>query len=142
MRIASCHEFSAPTPSGGPTFPAADNDCYRRRAGDKGALAARIEQWHSLLRNHWSEVRFGNLYVQEQPADYVMRVQVYLGRLNPDSVTVEFYADAPDRNAAPVLAWSLARPFPARSTAGSTRLPSRHTEALIPLEAKQLLWLR
>ena len=136
--------------------PAAMN--YRRRAADKGALAAQVEEWYSSLRHHWSEVRFGNLYVQEENARYVMRVQVYLGRLDPDSIRGELYADALDRNGEPVRiamekgeavtgavnGWvyqaSVKKDRPADHY--TPRVVPHHAEALIPLEAPEILWLR
>jgi len=137
-------------------LPGADN--YRRRAADKGALAARIEQWHDSLRHHWSEVRFGNLYAQEEDARYVMRVQVYLGRLDPGLVSVELYADALDHNAEAVrIAMEKGEPV-AGAVNGwiyqaavkkdrpadhyTPRVMPHHTEALVPLEAQEILWRR
>ncbi len=131
---------------------------YRRRAADKGALASQVEEWYSSLRHHWSEVRFGNLYVQEENAQYVIRVQVYLGRLDPDLVRAELYADALGGSAEPVRiamekveavtgavnGWfyqaSVKKDRPADHY--TPRIIPRHADALVPLEAWEILWLR
>ena len=136
-------------------LPAAAN--YRRRAADKGALAARIEQWHSSLRNHWSEIHFGNLYLQDTGDQYVARVQVYLGIADPASVGVELYADAVDgaeRVRVPmergdaiigaVNGWvyqtSVKKDRPADHY--TPRVVPHPAEALVPLEAEEILWFR
>jgi starch phosphorylase len=75
-------------------LPAAEE--YRKRAGENGALGARIEQWYNSLGSYWHEVQFGNRHVQESAEGYITRVQVYLGALDADAVAVELYADPID----------------------------------------------
>lgn len=136
-------------------LPAVEN--YRRRAADKGALAARLEQWHQSLQNHWSEVRFGNCYVREIADRYVISAQVYLGEISPEAVAVELYADAVKEAAAvrcsmrrgeaitgAINGWmyeaSIKNDRPADHY--TPRIIPGQADALCPLEAREILWLR
>lgn len=136
-------------------LPAAEN--YRRRAADKGALARKIEQWQVSLENHWSDVHFGNRYLQDAGERYTIRVQVYLGGLNPEAVAVELYADAgadAERARVPmerreaisgaVNGWiyqaTVRKNRPADDY--TPRVVPHCPDAFIPLEARQILWFR
>lgn len=131
---------------------------YRGRAANRGALAAQVEDWYTALRNQWSDVHFGNLYVQQETAQYVIHVQVYLGRLDPDSVEVELYANALDRDGGPVRiamrkgatvagafgGWiyeaTITKDRPADHY--TPRVIPRHGNAFVPLEAPEIVWFR
>lgn len=136
-------------------LPAAEN--YRHRTADRAVLATRIEQWRSSLENHWSDVRFGNRYVQDSGDAYTVRVQLYLAAVDPDSVAVELYADAADgcerarvgmeRSEAisgAINGWlyqaTIRKDRPADDY--TARVVPRHAQAFIPLEARQILWFR
>jgi starch phosphorylase len=130
---------------------------YRRRTADKGTLGTRIEQWHNSFSNHWSEVRFGNLFVQDAGDQRLVRVQVYLGAVDPETVAVELYAD--EQGGAPLACVPMER---AETITGAVngwtyqvavrkdrpadhytpRVVARNTEALVPLEAREILWFR
>lgn len=136
-------------------LPAARN--YRRRAADKGALAGQLEHWHESVQNHWLDVHFGNRYVHEAGGHPIVRVQVYLGRLNHDSVRVELYADGaggtePERvrmergeaAAGSVNGWIYEATINGQRPADdyTPRVVPYHAEAHVPLEAVQILWFR
>lgn len=136
-------------------LPAAED--YRRRADDKGTLARQIEQWRKSLEDHWSDVHFGNRYLQDESDRYVVRVQVYLGAVNSDSIAVELYADAVD-GAEPtrvpmkrgeaisgaVNGWiyeaAVQKDRPADDY--TPRVVPYQADAFIPAEARQILWFR
>jgi len=135
--------------------PAAAN--YRRRAADNGALASQIEDWYGSLRRHWAGVRFGNFYLQEEDVCYTMRVQVYLGGVKPEWVAVELYADEigplkqmripmkqGEAITGAVNGWVYQADAPKDRPADhyTPRIVPHHVEALVPLEAWQILWLR
>ncbi len=136
-------------------LPAADS--YRRRVGQQAALAGEIEQWKKSLDTHWPELHFGNCYVEDIGEQYVVRVQVYLGAVNPESVAVELYADATDgfeRARIPMergeaLAGAdngriyqamLGKDRPADHY--TARMVPRHPDAIVPLEVREILWAR
>jgi len=130
---------------------------FRRRAADGAALAAQLEQWHGALRHRWSEIHFGNRYLHDGGANWTIRVQVYLGGVEPQTVAVELYADDPgdgppqcvpmaaaDRIPGAINGWiyeaAIAKNRPAEDY--TARVVPRHAEALIPLEAAEILWPR
>jgi glycogen phosphorylase len=132
---------------------AAEN--YRRRAAEKGALAGQIEQWRRRLEVHWSDVRFGNRYVQDASDRYLVRVQVYLGAVDPQSVAVELYAEAGDGAervrvamergeviSGAVNGWIYQATAPKdRPADGYTpRVVPYRADAMVPLEHQRILW--
>ncbi|HLH78614.1 MAG TPA: alpha-glucan family phosphorylase [Candidatus Binataceae bacterium] len=130
---------------------------YRRRTADNGGLGSRIEQWHNSLSNHWSEIRFGNLFVQDGGAQRLVRVQVYLGGMNPEGVAVELYADELDGASlvrvpmvraeaitGAVNGWTYQASVGKDRSADqyTPRVVPYHPEASVPLEARQIVWFR
>ncbi len=130
---------------------------YRRRAADQASLATRIAQWQTSVEAHWQDVHFGNRYTQDAGERQVVRVQVYLGALPPESVAVELYADAAggferaripmDRSEAIVDAvngWiyqaAIEKTRPADHY--TPRVVAYHVDASVPLEAPHILWFR
>jgi starch phosphorylase len=136
-------------------LPAARN--YRRRTAEKAALASQVEHWHKTVQDHWSDVHFGNRYVQETDHDRFVRVQVYLGRLDRESVAVELYAEGIN-GAEPVRVWMERVEAATGAVNGwiyqgmidkerpvddyTPRLVPYHPDASVPLEAAQILWFR
>ncbi len=128
---------------------------FRSRAADNAALAVRIEQWHHALENHWSEVRFGNRYVHDSAEHYTVRVQVYLGSVDPASVAVELYAEDLDGGEPTRVPMNVTEPIPGAVNGwiyqGSLvknrpadhytpRVVPHHPDALVPLEAPEIWW--
>ena len=136
-------------------LPAAEN--YRQRARSNGGLASELEQWHRLIAAHWPDVHFGNRYVQDAGDEYLVRVQVYLGAMNPQWVRVELYADAVAGNERTCVAMQRGDAiggalngwiYQAQVRKGrpvddhTPRIVAHHPWALVPLEARQILWFR
>jgi starch phosphorylase len=113
--------------------------------------------WKQRLKQHWAGVRFGQLKVEIQNSQFVFEVQVYLNELDPDSVSVELYADAQD-GACP-LRQQMQREQPlvgsANSFVYSGRVPANRpvddftprlipsrAGTFIPMEAREILWQR
>jgi starch phosphorylase len=136
-------------------LPASRN--YRRRAANKAEMAAQLERWHESVQNHWSDLHFGNRYAQETEGHRMMRVQVYLGRLDHESVRVELYADGinggepvrvrMERGEAAtgaVNGWIYQALITNERPADdyTPRVVPYHPETHVPLEAAQILWFR
>jgi glycogen phosphorylase len=130
---------------------------FRQRSADNGALALRIERWHSELKAHWAEIQFGNYYVHEDASERTMRVQIYFGAVDPEAIAVELYADGLAGEDPEIIEMTLAEPIPGaingwiyKAKVGkmrpaddyTPRVVPCHTEALVPLEAAEILWLR
>jgi starch phosphorylase len=130
---------------------------FRERSADRGALGAQLAAWRRGLTQHWSEARFGTLRVETAAAEHRMRVEVYLGALDPETVRVELYADPADgveavrqlmtrgrRLEGPGGRYEYAASVPASRPAGdyTPRLVPWHPAAAVPLEAPEILWQR
>jgi len=136
-------------------LPAAEN--FRRRAAENGALAKTIDQWQASLRRLWSQVRFGNLHVRETSDRYILRIEVYLGDLHAQAVKIELFADAINGGApvhlrmepceriqGAVSGYAFEAALKKDRSVGdfTPRMIPHHPDALIPLEANQILWFR
>jgi len=130
---------------------------YRERAVNRGALGAQIVAWSRDLARGWPGARFGAVSVETRGTTHHFLVEVDLGRLDPEAVRVELFADttngaAPERHVMarePTVARSGTRyeyavSVPAaRATSDYTpRLLPCHPSAAIPLEAHEILWQR
>ncbi|OYV74769.1 MAG: hypothetical protein B7Z66_15340 [Chromatiales bacterium 21-64-14] len=127
---------------------------FRERAEDGGALGKALVQWREMLVRHWSALRFGNLTVDTSEGEHRFSVQVYLDDLDPDTVRVELYADGdpPVRRrmerGATLTGGSNAYVYTGAVTAEhaasdyTPRIVPYHSDAVLPLEASRILWLR
>jgi starch phosphorylase len=123
-----------------------------RASGDATAFLA----WQAEIERHWKDVRFGALNVTTHDGDLAFEVDVYLGRLDPESVRVELYAEAQGTmpafkqemhgSASPAAQRGLCT-FSTRVPAGrpaadfTPRIMPYHPQAL-PLEICRILWQR
>jgi starch phosphorylase len=134
-------------------LPAAES--YRRRSDKHLKLARELRQWMHDLHHQWDGIHWGNLDVATTADAHVFRVQVYLGEVHPESVTVELFAEA--RPGDPIERRPLRRDHPLSGAAGgylyvaevpagrapgdyTPRVLPAHPEAVIPLEARFISW--
>ena len=130
---------------------------YRKRAADKGALAASLVAWQQHLSERWREARFGAMEVATREREHHFVVEVALGRLDPEAVRVELFATAVDDGgpARHVMArgrrlersdtgYEYSASVPASRATGdyTPRLVPYHPDARTPLEAPLVLWQR
>jgi starch phosphorylase len=133
---------------------------YRERAADLGQRGLAMLRDRQALAQKWGRARFGELSVKTQDAHYLFEVAVFLGELEPDSVTVELYAEAPqgpqpvrqamDRvrlvqgtsgaDAGHVYGATVAADRPASDF--TPRLLPHINGAAVPLEESHILWQR
>ena len=128
---------------------------YRRRAADKAALGAQLVAWRRHLAEHWPGTRFGAVHVTTSEDQHRFTVEAYLGRLDPDAIRVELFADpigdeAPVRYAMTAVrvidetrtGFEYTASVPASRSAGdyTPRIIPAHPETVVPLEATQILW--
>jgi starch phosphorylase len=66
---------------------------YWRRVADDQRVPKELRRWYRELRHHWPEIHWGQVSVERVDGGVGARVQVYLGDLQPDAVSVELYAD-------------------------------------------------
>jgi starch phosphorylase len=139
----------------------ATNAKFRRRAEKHGSLGIEILHWRVELEKHWASMRFGAATMEKQGDDYLFRVEVFFGEVNPEFVRVELDADQNSAGGAATevlnreerLAGSpgssgsemgyvyTAKIRASRPVADYTpRVIPAHAEALIPLEISFILW--
>jgi len=128
---------------------------YACRAADKGRAGADLLKWKTEIARHWDSIRFGSLKVDAQDGEMIFEVDVYLGRLDPNTVRVELYADAQDGGPLAIQdmdrkersgvsgAYVYSTRTPATRPAGdfTPRLKPYHPLAL-PTEVDRMLWQR
>jgi glycogen phosphorylase len=128
---------------------------FRERAENRGSLGSDLVAWQAELAKHWSALRFGSATVQQEGDHYNFQVQAFLDDLDPESVSVELYADA-KKDAASITrsmtrgerlvgaanGFTYTTTLPtARPAADYTpRIVPRHVGAMVPLEANFILW--
>lgn len=130
---------------------------YRQRAADGARLAVDIENWHTLLKQHWDKLYFGNVTLDICTEGYSFQVQVYLDGIPPEAVSVELYADAlgawgqvrhPLTRAAPLLGVNNGYLYTGTIQTGrpamdyTPRIVPAHPAASVPLEASLIAWYR
>jgi starch phosphorylase len=109
------------------------------------------------LSANWGTAHFGEVNVDTVDGQHRFAVHVYLGDLDPAAVGVELCADAVE-GAAPVRhAMQRAQPLSGAADAYvytaeladgrpandyTPRLIPHHADAIVPLEAAQILWQR
>ena len=71
--------------------PAARAFATRSRGGAKEAAA--IAEWERCVRAGWSSLRFGDVRVATEAGRHRIETTVYLSDVEPDSVSVELYAE-------------------------------------------------
>jgi starch phosphorylase len=130
---------------------------YSDRAADDGAVGSSLLLWKQDLERHWSTVRFVGIRIDTHDGQHYFQAYVATGSLNPDHLRVELYADNAQGNLA---CFVVMNPSGAISdTPGSytysaqvsatrpasdytARIVPHHPNALVPLEANQIVWQR
>ena len=128
---------------------------FHRRAEKRGSLGADLVAWKADLAKYWPSLRFGSATVQQTGEQSLFQVQVFLGDMNSDAISVELYANG-ENDAGPVIekmnrgerlageetGYTYTAPFPATRSAGdyTPRIVPQHEAASVPLEAPFILW--
>jgi len=131
---------------------------YRERAKQDGASAARILHWRQALAEHWGTARFGPATVQTNDRHHDFQLRIHLGDLSPEFVQVELYANAlpggsperhvmrrdtgPEEASTNECLYSARLPATRPAVDYTPRLIPHNDEAIVPLEAFQILWQR
>ena len=128
---------------------------FRQRAENRGSVGADLVAWEAELAKHWSALRFGAATVEQQGEKYLFHVQVFLDDVDPDSVTVELYAEGQKDESAVTLTmnrgermvgatnafiYSVAAPKSRPVSDYTPRIVPQHVGAFVPLEAPFILW--
>jgi starch phosphorylase len=128
---------------------------YRRRIADGALLASELYEWQKKLAENWSYLQFGKINASRDGNSWVFKVQVLLGKMNPDMIRVELYADPIDGGEP--MRWIMTKKesmeggedgfiyeskVPGDRAAGdyTPRIVPYHPEASIPIEDAHILW--
>jgi len=128
---------------------------FYERSEDRGSPGADLVTWQRELAKHWPTLRFGSATVEPEEGQNLFQVQVVLGELDPDAVSVELYAEE-QKTSAPLTQTMTRGEHLIGSTNGFTytalvpatrpvadytpRLIPHHRGAFVPLEASWILW--
>ena len=130
---------------------------YRDRAADNGAVGSSLLQWKQDLERYWSTVRFVSIRINTHDGQHFFQVGVAPGSLTPDHFRVDLYADTAHEKSAPFQVMNASGPcadkpgaFNYSAQVSATRPASNYTarivpyhpNALVPLEAEQIVWQR
>jgi starch phosphorylase len=130
---------------------------YQQRMAEGGAISAQLLQWQHSLLHAWSTVHFGDCRVETIDGHHVFHVQVYLGEVSLDAARVELYGDSINGDSpvrepmsptsaliGAVNGYEFTAQVPALRPAAhfTPRVIPYHPQALVPLEAAQILWWR
>jgi glycogen phosphorylase len=129
---------------------------YRRRAENRGALAAQLVGWRRHIESRWQGIYFGKFEFKDSDDGHLFQAQVYLDDLDSDAVEVELFADELD--GLPVERHRMTRGerligsngwlFSAQVTSRrpaehfTPRVSPRHADLAIPLECAAIKWQR
>jgi starch phosphorylase len=128
---------------------------YRRRIADGALLAAELYEWQKKLAENWNDLHFGNITASREGNSLVFGVQVYFGKMNPDMIKVELYADPIEREEPMRVVMTKKEPIigaddgflyeskvPGDRSAWdyTPRIVPYHPEASIPIEEAHILW--
>jgi starch phosphorylase len=130
---------------------------YRDRAADDGVVGSSLLQWKQDLERHWSTVHFVGIRIDTHDGQHFFQADVAPGSLTPDHLRVELYADSAQGKSACFEVMNPSGPSPdmpdsytysaqvsATRPAGdyTARIVPYHPNALVPLEAEQIVWQR
>jgi len=131
---------------------------YQERVEEGGDSAARIVRWRQAVAEHWHTAHFGPSTVQTDDSHHNFQLQIHLGDLSPEFVQVELYANAlpggfPERHvmtretgqeqaSIDGCTYSARVPVTRPAFDYTPRLTPHIEEAIVPLEAFQILWQR
>jgi starch phosphorylase len=130
---------------------------YRDRAAHDGAVGSSLLQWKQDLDLHWNTVRFVSIRIDTHDGQHFFQADVAPGSLTPDHMRVEIYADSSQGLCAAFEEMTTSGPcadipgafnYSAQVSATrpasdyTARIVPHHLNALVPLEAGQIVWQR
>jgi glycogen phosphorylase len=118
---------------------------YQGHAADRGAVGRQIVDWQRAVENAWPKLHFGAIKVDTRDGQHRFEVEVFLGDLDPASVSVELYADGapPERHEMERIGPHTYRaqvPAPRWVSDYTPRIVPRHPQVAVPLQTNRILW--
>jgi starch phosphorylase len=128
---------------------------YHGRSSDGARQALLLRDWREKLARYWVDIHFEELHVRQENGEDVFTVQLHAGELDPNALRVQLYAEPLDSQRPEVHEMKPQEVLSGdvRGYLYSVRVPSHrpasdytpravpHLDgALVPLEARQILW--
>jgi starch phosphorylase len=135
--------------------PLAEN--YHKRTANNAALGLSLTKWLAHLNDLWPKIHVAHIEIEQRDNQHFFSLQIYLGDLTAQDVTVEVYSDPTHDDEKNVYAMRIGQPIPGavngyayslsipatRPISDYTpRIRSQHPDCLIPLETHHILWVR
>lgn len=129
-------------------------DKFHQRENNKAMINSLLE-WQRVMNHHWHDIRWGEKYLAATDAGFELDLQVYLGDVPVDWVTVELYADGVADQPAECIRMQKKSDIEgaiggyifhvavntSRAQADYTpRIINWHEHAVIPSEGNNILW--
>ena len=129
---------------------------HERTAGDS-AIGSQLLEWKQNLKQDWGKVHFIHTQIDTHDGQHFFAVEISSGSLASDHLRVELYAEANGENGSSLEAMAASGPiaksygaftysaqFAATRPASefTARIIPYHPNALVPLEASQIVWQR
>lgn len=130
---------------------------YLERAADQGAIGKQIIDWKRSVDSEWDSLSFGEVRVETNAERHLFEVDLFLNRLDPQTVRVELYANGIDGGHPVRVEMKCGGPSSMnpqwcnfRAKVAATRPASdftaraipQHTGVAVPLECNRILWQR
>ncbi len=116
---------------------------YHERNEYGAKLGTELTGWETSLRRHWHEVRWGQRSVRAEAHGLVVEVEVCLGRLTPDGIQVQLYADGVDGSEVVSIPMTQTQDpgadvhcFRYAATIGRERPPGDYTARIVPFHPR------
>jgi starch phosphorylase len=127
---------------------------YAARKANNGAVGAQGADWERALADGWRTIEFGELRVETRDGEHHFEVQVGLGKIAPQDVCVELYADMPEGDGFRLEmtrgdklinnqnGWLYRAEVPATRPASdfTPRIIPQRPGIAVPLEVNHILW--
>ena len=128
---------------------------YRRRIAGGASLALELFGWEKEIAENWSELHFGKIDANRAGDSWAFEVWVGLGKMNPEMIRVELYADPIEGDLPTKVVMSkkgsacgaedeslyeCKAPGDRPSGDYTPRIVPYHPEASVPLEEAHILW--
>jgi starch phosphorylase len=127
---------------------------YKGRSANNGRLGIQMLNWQRSLFDGWRSIAFEEVHVETRDGQHQFRVQVRLGKIDPDAVSVELYADGLDGNpfrqamaltekrlkSENIHLYTAAVPATRPAADFTPRIIPRFPGVSVPLEINLILW--
>ena len=128
---------------------------HEKRCAQQGQLAKQLHDWHNALKLHWGQIHFGNVSVDQTEDGWSFLIQIYLGEILPDQISVELYADASDKENLLIISCQCGEKITGAvhgyryqaviktkrpATDFTPRVTPHHPDAQIPAETALITW--